>query len=200
MRTLTFALIMAFSILSVKADALQDAFKKSYEQEYNGDYAGAINTLKSVYQEGHYEINLRLGWLSYNNGLYSEAASYYKSAMVVKPYSIEAKLGIVNPYAAMAEWDKIITCYNDILSIDKANSTAMYRLAAIFYARKNYTKAGEYLEKLINLYPFDYDTMSLLAWNYFQTGKMAEAKAMFNKVLLYSPNDESALEGLSLIK
>ncbi len=31
-------------------------------------------------------------------------------------------------------------------------------------------------------------------------GKMLEAEVLFNKVLLLSPGDESALEGLGLIK
>jgi len=39
-----------------------------------------------------------------------------------------------------------------------------------------------------------------LAWTSFQQGKYREAKVLFNKVLMYSPDDKSALEGLSLIK
>jgi hypothetical protein len=38
------------------------------------------------------------------------------------------------------------------------------------------------------------------AWTNYFLGNKNEAKALFNKVLLYSPNDKSALEGLGLIK
>jgi len=53
---------------------------------------------------------------------------------------------------------------------------------------------------VINLYPFDYDTMILYAWTNFKLGKLREAQVMFNKVLLNKPKDASAMEGLSLIK
>jgi len=37
-------------------------------------------------------------------------------------------------------------------------------------------------------------------WNYYFLGKYSEAKELFNRVLLYSPSDTSAKEGLGLIK
>jgi hypothetical protein len=40
----------------------------------------------------------------------------------------------------------------------------------------------------------------MMAWTSLKMGKMREAKVLFNKVLLLSPDDESAIEGLSLIK
>ena len=40
----------------------------------------------------------------------------------------------------------------------------------------------------------------MLAWSYLRLGKHNEAKLLFNKVLLMSPNDASALEGLATIK
>jgi cytochrome c-type biogenesis protein CcmH/NrfG len=73
-------------------------------------------------------------------------------------------------------------------------------MASIYYGRKDYAKAEKYLEKVVNLYPFDYDSMILYAWTNFQLGKLREAQVLFNKVLLNKPKDASALEGLSLIK
>jgi hypothetical protein len=40
----------------------------------------------------------------------------------------------------------------------------------------------------------------MLAWTNLQLGKSREARVLFNKVLLYSPGDKSALEGMGLIK
>jgi hypothetical protein len=39
-----------------------------------------------------------------------------------------------------------------------------------------------------------------MAWINLQLGKSREARVLFNKVLLYSPGDASALEGLGLLK
>jgi tetratricopeptide (TPR) repeat protein len=73
-------------------------------------------------------------------------------------------------------------------------------MGSIYYGRKDYAKSEKYLEKVINLYPFDYDSMILYAWTNFKLGKLREAQVMFNKVLLNKPKDISATEGLSLIK
>jgi len=40
----------------------------------------------------------------------------------------------------------------------------------------------------------------MLAWTNFKLGKFREAKVLFSKALLIQPGDESALEGLGLIK
>ena len=75
-----------------------------------------------------------------------------------------------------------------------------YRMGLIYYNLQSHEKADQFLEKVINLYPFDYDTLLLLAWNKFALQKFREAKVLFNKVLMNNPNDSSALEGLKLIK
>ena len=80
------------------------------------------------------------------------------------------------------------------------SKTANYRLGLIYYNRKNYEKASVYLEKVVNLYPFDYDSLILFAWNNFMLQKTREARVLFNKVLMYNPGDQSALDGLKLIK
>ena len=116
------------------------------------------------------------------------------------PLSIEAKLGFVNPAAALGNWEQVKTQYFDILKIDPKNYTANYRMGLIFYGKKNYLGAYKFFETLVNLYPFDYDSIIMYAWcNYFLQ-KTREAKVLFNKALLNRPNDASALEGLSLIK
>jgi tetratricopeptide (TPR) repeat protein len=75
-----------------------------------------------------------------------------------------------------------------------------YRVGLIYYNRGEFAKADPYLEKVVNLYPFDYDGLLLLAWNKLSLQKSREAKVLFQKVLLNNPGDESATEGLKLIK
>ncbi|MDP1622407.1 MAG: tetratricopeptide repeat protein [Bacteroidales bacterium] len=180
--------------------ALQDAFSKSYLSESKGNFTDAIAVLKSVYQEDSYETNLRLGWVTYLGGLFTESTAFYQKAIKLKPYSIEAKLGLANPASALGNWEQVLYQYNEILKIDPQNTTVNYRMGSIYYGRNDYAKAEKYLEKVINLYPFDYDTMILYAWTNFKLGKLREAQVMFNKALLNKSNDASALEGLSLIK
>lgn len=180
--------------------AWQEAFSKSQAYESRGNFTDAISEMKRIYQEDSYEINLRLGWVTYLAGQFTESSAYYQKAINLKPYAIEAKFGHVNPASALGNWDQVIGQYNDILAIDPQNTLANYRLGAIYYGRKDYLKAEKYLEKVVNLYPFDYDSMVLYAWTNLKLGKLREAQVLFNKTLLNRPKDPSALEGLSLIK
>jgi len=178
----------------------QDAFSKSQAYESRGNFMDAITEMKKIYQEDSYEINLRLGWVTYLAGQFTESSAYYQKAINLKPYAVEAKFGFVNPASALGNWDQVINQYNEILTIDPQNTIANYRMGSIYYGRKDYIKAEKYLEKVVNLYPFDYDSMVLYAWTNYKIGKLREAQVLFNKVLLNRSKDPSALEGLSLIK
>jgi tetratricopeptide (TPR) repeat protein len=193
-------IIGSLSLTAQNYTVLQDAFAKSQAYEARGNFTDAIAIMKTIYQQDSYEINLRLGWVTYLAGLFTESSAYYQEAIKLKPYSIEAKFGVVNPASALGNWDQVITQYNEILTIDPQNTLANYRMGSIYYGRKDYTKAEKYLEKVINLYPFDYDSLVLYAWTNLKLGKTREAQVLFNKVLLNRPKDVSALEGLALIK
>jgi tetratricopeptide (TPR) repeat protein len=192
-------LATAHSIKTYGQDDVIAAFKDSYTLEQKGDYMKAAEKLNKIYQADSYEINLRLGWLNYLAGKLKESENYYAKAIALKPYSIESRLGMAYPLSALAKWDELVILYNKILEIDPQNTLVNYRMGLIYYNRQNHERADQYLEKVINLYPFDYDTMLLLAWNKFALQKFREAKVLFNKVLMFSPDDKSALEGLKLI-
>jgi tetratricopeptide (TPR) repeat protein len=176
------------------------AFRTSYALENSGDYKSAVNTLKSVYDDSSYELNLRLGWLSFKSGEFKESEAYYRKAVTLRPYGIEARLGLVFPLSSMGNWTQVNAVYEEILAIDPNNTLANYRYGLIAYGKQEYAKADKLFSKVVNLYPFDYDSLIMLAWTRFKLGNSLEAKALFQKVLLYSPDDASALEGLSLIR
>ncbi len=178
----------------------KDAFQQSYIQEATGETNGAITSLKNVYSEKSYEINLRLGWLSYQAGSFTESMAYYNRAIDLMPYAIEPRFGVVYPGAAMGNWTMVIAQYEKILEISPNNSTAMHRLGLILYGKEDYESARKYFEKVANLYPFDYDALSMLAWSHFKLNNFREAKVLFQKALLHTPGGSSAMEGLELLE
>ncbi|RLD69200.1 MAG: hypothetical protein DRI95_00770 [Bacteroidetes bacterium] len=192
--------IASLSISITAQTAVINAFKKSYELEKKGEYKKAVTELKNVYDAGSYEINLRLGWLNYQAGVFTESVAHYQKAINLMPYSEEAKFGLIYPKAAIGKWDEVISLYKKILNNNPNQTTANYRLGLIYYGKKDYPKSYKYFKKVVDLYPFGYDGLLMFAWTNFQQGKMREAKVLFNKVLMYSPDDKSALEGLGLIK
>jgi tetratricopeptide (TPR) repeat protein len=199
------SILVAFSLCIVINSNAQDekviaAFKQSYTYETSGDYANAIKEIATIYTADSYEQNLRLGWLSYEAGKFTESAAYYEKSLALKPMSEEAHLGIVYPASALGNWDQVLAHYLKVLENNPSNTTVNYRIGNIYYERKDYTKANSHFEKIVNLYPFSYDALLMYAWTNFKLGKTREAKVLFNKVLMLSPDDKSALEGLGLLK
>lgn len=195
-----FMLLISIVVSAQNEVKLQVAFKESYSLEYNKQYTEAITTLAKLYDEQSYEINLRIGWLHYLNKDYLKSQSYYQKAVSLRPYAVEAKLGLAQPLAALLSLDKLLQVYVDILKIDPQNTKANYWAGVINYNRKKYEQAAKFFEKVVNLYPIDYDSNHMLAWTYLNLGRNNDAKILFNKALLIKPGDASSLEGLAKCK
>lgn len=201
-RSITIVLIVFFAI-NLKSQTTQEvinAFSESYEQEEKGAYNEAMEKLKAVYTEDAYEINLRLGWLAYQAGLFTESKAFYSKAIKLKPYAIEPKFGITYPASALGKWTEILDQYKKILEIAPNNTIAHYKTGLIYYGKEDYKTADTHFTKVVNLYPFDHDALLMLAWTKYQLQDYGKAKVLFNKALMYNPSDESAQKGLDSLK
>ena len=200
-----FTFIIALSLLGNCAmaqsqQALQTAFSKSYELEQSGKYIAAVNELKPVYKTDGYFLNIRMGWLYYLAKQYTESIKYYNIAIALKPYAIEARFGCIKPLSALESWDNVKAHYTQILKIDPQNTLANYWLGVMYYNKKSYTTAEKLFEKVVNLYPLDYDSIIMLAWTKLNLGKSADAKVLFYQALVIRPNDSSATAGVKQLK
>jgi len=197
--TIIIILISTNSFFAQSSAKIIDAFKTSYKLEEEGKYKSASDELKKVYSDDSYEINLRIGWLLYNAGLFDQSAAHYQKAINLKPYSEEAKFGLTYPKIAQGKWSEVANIYNSILKINPKNTVANYKLGLIYYGKKDYTNALKFFKVVLSLYPFDHDALLMSAWTYYFLGKKNEAKVLFNKVLMNTPKDTSALEGIKLL-
>ncbi len=203
LKTVLIALVFylfTFCIYGQDYDKTIEGFQNSYLHEASGNLSDAIIDLKNIYEESSYEINLRLGWLTYSSGLFSESQTYYNKAISLKPYAIEPRFGVVLPAAAMGNWNSVIAQYEKILEIAPNNSLALHRLGLIYYGQKDYLKAEKYFEKVVNLFPFDYDGLVMYAWTNYQLKNYRQAKVLFSKALLNTPTGSSAMEGMELVE
>ncbi len=205
METLRKSIVVAvlfFIMMTLKAqniNELQSAFSKSYVAENQNNYTVAIIEMKAIYKSDDYISNIRLGWLNYLAKQYGESISFYKKAIALKPYAIEARLGCIKPLSAVENWEKVKEQYLEILKVDPLNTTANYWLGVIYYNRKDYKSATNLFEKVVNLYPLDYDSVIMLAWSKLNNNSYADAKLLFHQALIIRPNDSSATSGLQLI-
>jgi tetratricopeptide (TPR) repeat protein len=198
----TLAVIISVTSLTLNSQnkTLASAFSQSYDYEAIAKYDAAISSINAFYSATSYEINLRLGWLNYLAGKHKESISFYQKAITLMPAATEPKWAIINPFTKLESWNDIEKTYLAILKLDSKNSTANYNLGLIYYYRKDYFSAKKHFDVSLNLSPFGYNNMLMSAWTNYFLGNKSQASVLFNKTLLYSPNDSSALEGLSLIK
>jgi tetratricopeptide (TPR) repeat protein len=167
------------------------AFSASYVSETSKDYDKAIKDIKSVYNERSYEANVRLGWLSYEQKNYDQSVIYYQLAIKAKPNSIEAMLGYVYPAVALEKWDDLFAMYQRILVLDPNNLLVNYRIALMYYYKKEFSSAEKQLQRNLEHYPFDYDNVLLMAQVKLAMGKVTDSKIYYRRALLYNPsNDE----------
>ncbi|MCF8355971.1 MAG: tetratricopeptide repeat protein [Melioribacteraceae bacterium] len=188
--TLTFAQTDNYKYLKI--------FNKSIEEEEIGNYTGAISELNEIYKEvpDDYLINLRLGWLYYQDKNYDESIKYYSKALEESDESIEAWLGLTFPYSGLEDWGTVKDIYQKILDKDELHYTANLRLGQILLNTGNYVNAKVYLQKLYELYPSDYEINLYLGWTYYYLGDKSKAQNHFTHALIASPDDSSAKEGL----
>ncbi len=185
-------LALALYCFSSKAQqASESAFAKSYSFEYETQYGKAISALTEAHLES-YQIDLRLGWLYYLSKDYIKSEQYYRKAIAWEPASIEARFGLVLPLSTLGNWNNVLSVYLEIIKLDPNNSIANYRLASIYYARKDYANAAQYVAKVLKLYPFDYDSNLLTGKILMAQAKNADAKKYFIKALEYNTQSEEA--------
>lgn len=187
------------SSVNTQTKDLIPVFNQSEQLESQKDYTGAISTMLKSYDKSSYEINLRLGWLNYQAQKYADAEKYYKTAIDLMPNSIEARLGYTYVLNAQNNIDGLIAQYNKILALDPQNTTANYFMGDVYYNKKDYKTAITYLDKVVAMYPFGYDGLSLDAWSNYNLGKSAEARNMFERVLLITPSDQDIKDALKKI-
>lgn len=187
MKKFVFLLFFVSTVTWGQTKDMPTSFSQSYELESKGQYAKAAEALMDVYSDHSYEINLRLGWLYYLSADYVKSQNYYKIANKIYPKSVESKLGLVYPTAALQNWNEVTRLYEEVLTVDPLNTRANFQLGVIYLLKKDYKKALEYTDKVFELYPFDYDTNVLLVKIYKGMNKIQEAKACFKRVQSYNP-------------
>lgn len=192
-------LLIIFEAGAQNLNDLQSTYSRSYIAENQKNYDLAISEMQTIYQENDYISNIRLGWLKYLSKQYNESINYYQKAILLKPYAIEARLGCIKPLSAIENWTKVKEQYTEIIKVDPLNTSANYWLGVIYYNKKDYNTATMLFEKIVNLYPLDYDSVIMLAWSKLNNFRHADAKLLFRQALIIRPNDNSAISGLQHI-
>lgn len=196
---ITMALVTSLTgYAQISTDPVEVALKASYAAEATGDYQAAIKALTSVGASANssYIAQLRLGWLNYCAKEYQQSATYYKKAVQLAPLAIEPLLGQMLAQQLSENTEEAMRTGNAILRRDPNNYTATSRLAWMYFVKRDYKQSSILYRKLVGLYPTDTEMLLGLGFALKYSGEKKDADKQFNTVLLLSPDNSRALEGL----
>lgn len=170
------------------------AYKRSFEMEKAQRYQEAIRALAPVYEAypNGYTVNLRMGWLFYLNGNFNNAIAHYEVAGTAMPYSLEPKLGRLLPLLAQERWAEAEALAYQIVSVDHYNYYGNLRLLIALRNQKKLEPAYQIALKMTSAYPTDMYYLVELALIQDARGDKAEARRLFEDVLILYPENETA--------
>ena len=118
--------------------------------------AGGCNALKALKARDQ----LHKGVDSYSNGKFQDAIEHFKSAIQLDPSLVNARLYLATAYAQqyvpggdspenIKTGQQAISAFENVLSLDSKNTTALASIGQIYYNMKNFDKAKEFQRKRI---------------------------------------------------
>jgi len=169
---------------------IKESYFKSYDYEQMGKYSEAIKVLSPLYDKypNGYTLNLRFGWLFYLNKNYNNSLKYYKKASLIKPYSIDTKLGLARVYLDTDSYEKAQNVCYELLKIDYYNYYANIYIVRALISEKKYDIALKVIEKMLSLYPTDVKFLEQLAKVYKAT-KSKYLQNVYQDILILDPNN-----------
>lgn len=139
------------------------------------------NEQSQKYGRRAYE-NYERGYLSYKNGNFKEAVSYFKSSIFANPNFKEPHYYLALSYYEMEDLDNSIFQWKEVIRIDPFDNSAKHFL-------NNCLEEKEYGRETLKYFNAGYD--------YYLKGEYDRAIEEFNKSLSYNPEFEKASQFLS---
>jgi tetratricopeptide (TPR) repeat protein len=122
-----------------------------------------------------------------------EAIDWLNNIVGRNPNDIGNRLLLAKLYAGMADFEKAIATYNEILKINEDQKTLLM-LGSLYAQIKQYDKAREYLERLLALNPDSYMGNYYLARLYRELRMFDNALVSYEKTLAISWSSRLAYE------
>jgi tetratricopeptide (TPR) repeat protein len=92
--------------------------------------------------------------------------------------------------------EQALAIYDRCLEQDPTNYKALFASATVYYAMGDYAKALARFEKLLSFYPDQGRIPLYVAYCRLHLGKVAEAKAALDRIVVNRPKDVAAIIGL----
>lgn len=174
--------------------AASNLWADSYYLESQGKYDAAAKVLQSELAKRPADefVVLRVAWLKYLAGNYSQAASDYQHALNLNPKSLDARLGLILPMLAQKRWREAAQIARQVLETAPWNYYAHVRLMSAEEGQEKWGVLAQHAKEVSIRYPSDATVLVYLARAEAKQGNKAEAQAAYRKVLQRIPGHYEA--------
>ena len=189
--------------MAIKVEAFEAkteaAWQASLQAETGGNYAEAIKALADALKAHpkSYQLNVRMGWLSYASSDHKNSETYYDQAIKSSPSAIEAKLGRLSPLLAQAKYAEAEAQAAQIVRADSLNYWGNFWHSYALRWQNKAKNAEPIIDRLAAAYPADSTVLLELGLvRALQPQRKAESRDVFQQVLMFDPGNTVATQQL----
>lgn len=177
----------------------QEALRQSYLAESQKDVEGAIRSIASVYNTNpkDFFINMRMAWLNYLKGNFPVAVQHYDKAIAAQPQAVNAIAGKINVFMAQKSWKDAGKLAKDLLKLVPNDYTISMKLVTAYDGAKKYDDGVKFIDSILAHYPESTELLNYKAYFLKESGKKAQSKEVYQRVVAMSPDDAIAKNSLA---
>jgi tetratricopeptide (TPR) repeat protein len=185
--------------LGAEAPSVPELYRLSYAAEAGGDPTRALHWMAEAEKQGEagYVLQLRRGWLLHLARREAESAGAYTQAIETEPGAVEPRLGAMLPLMALRRWKEAERHGQDALGLAPGDFAVLGRLALVQYMAGLFAPAEASYRQALSSHPGSVEMRVGLGWSLLKQGRVAAARAEFEKVLRIAPDSASAREGMA---
>lgn len=195
-----YILMLALALLLGSLAAQTATIQESYLAEARGDYQNALRIMQSLSsgEPNDTFYQMRKAWLNYLLGSYQEALADYQAA-ANKLNHLDAHLGEINCYLALGNWDQAKVVADRLLQVHAQNPSLLSKAAYALYMKRDYAGAASYFERIMAIYPWDFENLGYLVNNLYLAGRVDDARAAYRVLKKYYPQSQIVIDYSSLL-
>ena len=154
-----------------------------------------------VYIDNYIPALCGLGEIAFFQGDLHSAEKYFVLALDSDPSSARALNGLANVQVLLGDDDDAESLYQEVLQNNPVYVPALYDFASFnFHQRKNYPRALNYLERILQMYPKNVMALMLKTEICMETGDFDAAEEAVEKVLALQPTNKEAFKHYCKLK
>jgi tetratricopeptide (TPR) repeat protein len=204
-------LLLLLPVIALAAGTADQAARKSTEEmlgelwqaslsaESSGETDIALAKAAEYASDGGdaYLAAMRSGWINYGRKDYDEASRHYLNAAGFQGNALSPWLGLLTIAQEQGDVVAAARAGESVLQLEPTNYRALMAVAWGAFQAKDYPNAGGRYRCVMALYPEDTDALSGAAWAAFYTGRKADARILFRRLISINLDYQFARQGLA---